>query len=332
MSAPGEPVLSVRDLRTAFMTGHGPVEVVRGVDFDLAPGEVLGVLGESGSGKTMVARSLLRLLPTGATATAAALRYRGAELQTLDERAFAALRGRRFGMIFQDPAGAFNPVKRIGWHLRRAFARVAGITDGTQDWKRRAATALDAVGIPDAERVLALYPHQLSGGMLQRALIGMVLALKPDVIVADEPTTNLDNIVERQILGLFRTLKQSSGASFLFITHDIEVAASISDRIAVLYAGQVVEIGPTRAVLDAPTHPYTRLLVAASQEIAVTPARGATVRLTEMPGDPLGLLDALPPGCLFAPRCAKMIGRCQASVPPLHALSDGRTVRCVRVP
>ncbi|HXP77008.1 MAG TPA: ABC transporter ATP-binding protein [Stellaceae bacterium] len=312
------PVLEVRDLRTRFELHGGSLEVVRGVDLSLAPGEVLGLIGESGSGKTMTGLSILRLLPPNARVSSAMARFGGQNLLDLSEADFEALRGRRMAMIFQNPVGAFNPAKRVAWHLREIIRRRRGNTNG---WAGAAGAALSEVGIPHPERVLRLYPHQLSGGMAQRILIAMVMALEPDLIIADEPTTNLDNIVERQIVRLFRRLRGRLNASFLFITHDMALAKILCDRIAVMYAGEIVEIGPTRELFAAPRHPYTQGLVATAMAL-----QGRATRLKEISGE-LPNLAAPPPGCLFAPRCLQALPRCREAAPP--AYGDGvHRVRC----
>ncbi|HTZ80311.1 MAG TPA: ABC transporter ATP-binding protein [Stellaceae bacterium] len=312
------PILEIRDLRTRFDLHGGSLEVVRGVDLEIQPGEMLGLIGESGSGKTITGLSILRLLPGNARMSAATLRYKGSDLRSLDDRQFQALRGRSLAMIFQNPVGAFNPAKRVDWHLREVIRRRQG---AQADWAPAAETALKAVGIPRPERVLRLYPHQLSGGMAQRILIAMVLALEPDLVIADEPTTNLDNIVERQILGLFRRLQSRLQAGFLFITHDMTVAATLCDRIAVMYAGEIVEVGPTRDVFAAPRHPYTQGLIATA-----TALKGRAKRLQEIAGE-LPNLAAPPPGCLFSPRCAHAMERCRAAAPPMFGAAAHRT-RC----
>jgi peptide/nickel transport system ATP-binding protein len=317
-AAPPPPVLEIRDLRTRFALHGGSIEVVRGVDISIAPGEMLGLIGESGSGKTITGLSILRLLPGNARMSSAVLRFKGVDLQSLGDRQFQALRGRSLAMIFQNPVGAFNPAKRVDWHLREVIRRRQGAAAA---WGAAAQAALQAVGIPRPERVLRLFPHQLSGGMAQRILIAMVLALEPDLIIADEPTTNLDNIVERQILGLFRRLQSRLEAAFLFITHDMSVAAVLCDRIAVMYAGEIVEIGPTRQIFDAPRHPYTQGLIATS-----TALTGQAKRLKEIPGE-LPNLAAPPPGCLFSPRCAQAMDRCRTIEPPMFG-EPTHQVRC----
>jgi peptide/nickel transport system ATP-binding protein len=318
MTATPPPVLEIRDLRTRFALHGGDIEVVRGIDLSIAPGELLGLIGESGSGKTITGLSILRLLPGNARMSAAALRFKGVDLQRLDDRQFQALRGRSLAMIFQNPVGAFNPAKRVSWHLREVIRRRHG---SEAEWASAAQAALQAVGIPRPDHVLRLYPHQLSGGMAQRILIAMVLALEPDLVIADEPTTNLDNIVERQILGLFRRLQSRLKAAFLFITHDMSVAAALCDRIAVLYAGEIIEIGPTREIFEAPRHPYTQGLIATS--IAL---KGRDRRLKEIAGE-LPNLASSPPGCLFSPRCADAMERCRAVEPPMFGAPPHQT-RC----
>src|SRR5260221_655712 len=242
------PVLAIRNLTARFRTGNTSVDAVRGVDFDIGEGEVLGIIGESGSGKTVTGLAILRLLPANAEVAADQLDFRGRNLLALADKEFRALRGTHLAMVFQNPTGSFNPAKTIGWHLARAAERLRAKQEAggtTLDAERR----LAEVGIPDPALALALYPHQLSGGMLQRALIAMVLLLEPDLIIADEPTTNLDTIVERQIIGLFRQLRARTRAAIIFITHDMSIAASLCDRIAVMYAGEIVENGPAAEVI-----------------------------------------------------------------------------------
>jgi oligopeptide/dipeptide ABC transporter ATP-binding protein len=307
-------LLEVRNLRIHA----GPVEVVRQVDLVLNAGETLGVIGESGSGKTVTCLALLRLLPDGLTAGADAMVWRDADLGSLSDREFRPYRGRQMAMVFQDPVGSFNPAKTVGWHLRTALGR----RRAGAPWRPLAVTLLADVGIPHPDAVLERYPHQLSGGMLQRALIAMIVALEPGLIIADEPTTNLDNIVEQQILALFRDLQERLSAAFVFITHDIGVAAQISDRLLVMYAGEVVETGPAAAILAAPRHPYTRGLIATARALA---ARAET--LAEIPGQ-LPLPGARPTGCVFRPRCAVARPGCEAPQ-PLRAIAPGRAIRCL---
>ena len=320
-----EVVLEIRNLCARFRTGGAPVEAVRGVDLAIGEGEVLGVIGESGSGKTVTGLAILRLLPENAEISADVLNFRGRPLQALTDDAFRALRGIHLAMVFQNPAGAFNPAKTIGWHLARTAERAR------TRWPRApgSASVLDSerrlaeVGIPNPARVLALYPHQLSGGMLQRALIAMVLVLEPDLIIADEPTTNLDNIVEHQIINLFRALRSRTRAAMIFITHDMSIAAGLCDRIAVMYAGEIVESGPAEAVFAAPRHPYTQGLI----DTALQLERGVE-RLREIPGEMPGI-TGLPQGCVFAPRCGKVTEACRQARPAVTPLSAVHSVRCI---
>jgi peptide/nickel transport system ATP-binding protein len=317
------PLLEVRNLSTRFRMGSLDMLAVRRVDLEVRRREVLGIIGESGSGKSVTGLSLLRLLPAHATVTADHLRFAGRELLAFDDEAFRQLRGTHFAMIFQDPVGAFNPAKTIGWHLDRIIARAAtradrqgiNLTQAAHQW-------LTDVGISEPKGVLPLFPHQLSGGMLQRTLIALSAALQPDLLIADEPTTNLDNIVERQIIGLFRRLKEKLGSAIIFITHDISLAAGLCDRISVMYAGEIVETGPTGTLLRSPAHPYTAGLIDTSRQLDER-----ATRLKEIPGElPSGAHR--PAGCLFAPRCGFATDRCRVTSPPKIALTPDHSVRC----
>ena len=316
------PLLSIRNLRVSFGGGgDAQVAVVRGIDLDLAQGEVLGVIGESGSGKTVTGMSILRLLPDSAEVRADQLEFQGKDLSAMDDEAFRGLRGGHLAMVFQNPTGSFNPAKTIGWHLDRAAERLAvkkGGAIGTGDATRR----LAEVGIPDPARVRGLYPHQLSGGMLQRALIAMVLLLEPELIIADEPTTNLDNIVERQIIELFAKLRAETRAGMIFITHDMAIAADLCDRIAIMYAGEIVEIGPTAEIFETPRHPYAKGLIDAALQLD----RGAE-RLREIPGE-MPVPGHLPEGCVFAPRCPSADDVCRREKQVVVAVSQTHWVRC----
>lgn len=312
------PVLTVRNLSVRIGAGESAPVLVRGVDLDLVAGETLTLIGESGSGKTLTSLALLHLLPQGMQRQSDVLLLRERDIGRLDETQFRELRGRHLAMIFQDPVGAFNPAKRIGWHLRAVLARA----EYAGDWHRHAVAALADVGIADPDGALRRFPHQLSGGMLQRVLIAMVLALKPDVIIADEPTTNLDNIVERQILALFRDLQQRLSSALLFITHDMTIAGLISDRVAVMYAGQIVEAGPAATVLHQPVHPYTQGLIATARAL-----ESSSDTLTEIPGQPPSMSDR-DGGCAFRPRCRLARDGCEMPQ-PLRQPDSTRAVRCL---
>lgn len=310
--------LEVADLNLVLDAAGRRLHVVRSMNLTLRKSEVLGLIGKSGSGKTMAGMSLLRLEPEGAEITATRLRLGQTDLLTASRNELRSLRGSRIAMIFQDPVGAFNPAKRIGWHVREVLRRRS-----VRSWRHAALERLAEVDITDADRVLAAYPHQLSGGMLQRVLIALVLAAEPQVIIADEPTTNLDNIVERQILHLFRRLKHSHGAAFIFITHDMSVAAALSDRIAVMYAGEIVESGPVRDVFDDPKHPYTIALVRTARALG----RGAD-RLPEIAGE-LPELTRQPQGCAFALRCPQRMTPCGLRRIGMTRIGTERQVRCL---
>jgi oligopeptide/dipeptide ABC transporter ATP-binding protein len=310
--------LEVADLNLVLDAAGRRLHVVRGIDFTLRQAEVLGLIGESGSGKTLAGMSLLRLEPEGAAVTARSLRLGDKDLLHASRPELRALRGSRIAMIFQDPVGAFNPAKRIGWHVREVLRK-----RNVRGWRQMARQRLTEVDITDADRVLGAYPHQLSGGMLQRVLIALVLAAEPQVIIADEPTTNLDNIVERQILQLFRRLKHSHGAAFIFITHDMSVAAALSDRIAVMYAGEIVEIGPVREVFDDPKHPYTVALIRTAEAL-----RARADRLPEIAGE-LPSLTREATGCAFAPRCPHRMAACETRRVGMAPVGAARQVRCL---
>jgi peptide/nickel transport system ATP-binding protein/oligopeptide transport system ATP-binding protein len=316
-------MIEVVNLRTAFHVGSERVEAVRGVSFSIAAGEIFGLIGESGSGKTVTGLSLLRLLPPHGSVDADAMRFRGAELTTLSPEEFRSLQGVELAMIFQDPVGSFNPAKTVAWHLKQAILRRRACeANGNGDWREEAARLLRDVGIRAPERALGSYPHQLSGGMLQRALIAMVIALRPALIIADEPTTNLDNLVERQILDLIRVQQKKLGASVLFVTHDLAVAGEICDRIAVMYAGEIVELGPARDVLLQPRHPYAQGLLQTSASLD-----RRDEYLYELMGEPGGRGAAA--GCAFAPRCAKVMPLCRSTQPRLVQVGAGHTSRCL---
>jgi len=319
----GAALIEVVNLSTAFAVGSQRVEAVRGVSFSIAAGEVFGLIGESGSGKTVTGLSLLRLLPPHASVEADAMRFRGEELARLSGEGFRALQGVQLAMIFQDPVGSFNPAKTVAWHLKQAIARrhaCSGTSEG--DWAAESAQSLREVGIRAPERVLASYPHQLSGGMLQRALIAMVIALRPAFIIADEPTTNLDNLVERQILDLIRAQQRKLGASVLYVTHDLAVAGEICDRIAVMYAGEIVEMGPARDVLERPRHPYAQGLLQTSASLD-----RRDEYLYELQGEP-GVRGAAG-GCGFVARCPQAMPGCRSTQPRLVDVGAGHVSRCL---
>jgi peptide/nickel transport system ATP-binding protein len=258
------PTVNIRNLRVAFRSGGSEVEVLHGIDMVVNKGEILGVIGESGSGKTMTGLSLLRLLPDNAKVTVDEMRFDGIDLPSMSDGQFSGLRGVQLAMIFQDPVGSFNPAKTIGWHFQEILKQAGVANNG----RERGVTLLGEVGVKRAAEVIDLYPHQLSGGMLQRALIALVIALRPVLIVADEPTTNLDKVVEAQILELFLDMRNRLNAAMIFVTHDMAVAASLCDRIAVMNAGEIVETGEAKAIFTNPQHAYTRKLIDTALELS----------------------------------------------------------------
>jgi peptide/nickel transport system ATP-binding protein/oligopeptide transport system ATP-binding protein len=313
------PVLSVRGLRTVFRTRAGEVHAVNDVSFDLARGELVGVVGESGSGKSVTMMTLLGLLPSPpAEVRGGEVRLGGQDLLKMDAAALRDVRGRRVGFVFQDPMTSLNPVFTVGDQLAEPLRRHLGMT--RRQAADRAAELLDLVGIPDARRRLADYPHQFSGGMRQRVMIAIALACEPEVLIADEPTTALDVTIQAQILELVRGLRQKLGMAIVWITHDLGVIAGIADRVMVMYAGQVVEQAPVRELFAHPRHPYTRALLGTIPSL--TGARAARLRVIQ--GQP-PILRAPPDACPFRARCTHRMEVCDRQNPARRAL-DGRPV------
>lgn len=315
-------VVSVRDLRVTFASRDRTVHAVNGVSFNLAAGEVLGILGESGSGKSVTLRALIGLLPPGQTRIEGDIRIAGRDMTHLTGRALADFRGRTIAMIFQEPMTALDPVYTIGAQIEETIVRHEGVSYKAA--RARALELLDLVQIPSPARRLGAYPHEMSGGMRQRAMIALALSCRPSILLADEPTTALDVTVQIQIILLLRRLQRELGMAVIFVTHDVGVSVEIADRLAVMYAGRFVETGPTDAVIRQPQHPYTEGLLGST----VTTERGR--RLPAIPGAPPDL-RALPPGCSFAPRCRYAEDRCVAAVPAEHRVAADHMSRCVRV-
>ena len=320
--------LDVRNLTVELPTRTGWVRPVNDVSFALADGETLGIVGESGSGKTMLSLALMGLEPHGArrsgdawlrdpsanghTGSAANLTAaNGANLISAAPAEMRALRGRRIAMIFQEPMTALDPVIRVGAQIEEAI-RVHEPALGRQEIHRRAVDFLDRASVPEPSRRARQYPHQLSGGLRQRVMIAMALAPGPHVLIADEPTTALDVTVQKQILELLATLRRELRLSLLFITHDLGVVAQVADRVAVMYAGRIVEEGPVAEVLHHPAHPYTQGLLRAAPRLT-------REKLVPVPGT-VPVLDSLPPGCAFAPRCPQHVAACDAALPELVAV------------
>lgn len=314
------PLVELTNLHVRFH-GQRTVHAVNGVDLTLAPGETLGVLGESGSGKSVTLKTLLRLLPESRTDISGAVRVNGVDVMKLSGRALADHRGGVASMIFQDPMLALDPVYTIGDQIAEAVMRHEGVSRIAG--RERALEMLTRVRIPSPERRLAAYPHEMSGGMRQRAMIALALACRPKLLLADEPTTALDATVQIQILLLLRELQREFGMGMIFVTHDIGVAVEVSDRVAVMYAGQIVETGGLRDFIRSPQHPYTKGLLAANLHGA---QKGE--RLHAIPGAPPPL-DVAPSACSFAPRCPVKTSVCEQALPPAIALGTGRMVRCV---
>ncbi|WP_395711990.1 ABC transporter ATP-binding protein [Reyranella sp.] len=314
-------LLQVRDLHVAFVTPDRTVHAVNGVSFDLKRGETLGILGESGSGKSVTLRSILRLHPEHRTRWSGSIKLEGDEVLDMGQRALGSLRGLRVAMIFQEPATAFDPVFTIGQQITETICKHTGKSE-TDAWKR-ARELLEMVRIPSPAQRLRAYPHEMSGGMRQRAMIALALSCNPSLLLADEPTTALDATVQIQVLLLIRELQREFDLGVIFVTHDIGVAVEVSDRIGVMYAGKIVELAPVEQMVDAPQHPYSRGLLASTVHDGM---RGQ--RLEAIPGAPPDLAE-VPTACSFAPRCRFVQSDCLSAPPDLRARSDSHLVRCV---
>jgi oligopeptide/dipeptide ABC transporter ATP-binding protein len=327
-----DPLLSVRDLRTYLATRHGVVRAVDGVSFTVGEAEVVGVVGESGCGKTVTCRTIMGLMPSRGTYSSGEVVYhpRGSgNLLTLPQNQMQQLRGAHLAMIFQDPMTALNPVRTIGDQLVEAVTAHTAMR--REQARERAIGLLVRVGIPAPEQRMRDYPFQFSGGMLQRALIAIALASEPRLLLADEPTTSLDVIIQDQILSLLLELQRDTGMSMILVSHDLAVITEVCDRIIVMYGGQVVEEGETETIIARPSHPYTRALLDALPAGAGAPSQGGERgQLRSIPGSPPSLIDA-PPGCRFAPRCPLVTDDCRAwATELLDAGQAGHRVRCLR--
>ncbi len=326
MDARVAPLLEVDDLRTWFYTRDGIVRAVDGVSYRVYPGETLAVVGESGCGKSVTSLSVLRLVasPPGRIVSGR-LVFEGRDLLGLSEAAMRGIRGNEISMIFQEPMTSLNPVLTIGSQIAEALVLHQGLD-------RRAATAravemLRLVKIPEPERRVTQYPHELSGGMRQRVMIAMALSCNPKLLIADEPTTALDVTIQAQILDLMRELKTKTGAAIILITHDLGVVAEMAQRVVVMYAGRKVEEAPVEALFARPLHPYTRGLLGSIPRLAEAADGSARKRLAEIPGMVPSLKEEMP-GCLFAPRCPHATARCATEYPPLEEASPGHWVAC----
>ena len=302
-----EPVLSVRDLRVEFATRRGVLKAIDGVSFEIARGEILGVVGESGAGKSVTGAAVIGLIDPPGRIAGGEIRLGGERIDTLPPEKMRRIRGRRIGMIFQDPLTSLNPLYRIG---RQIIETLQTHTDlSAKAARTRAIDLLAEVGIPAPERRIDGYPHEFSGGMRQRVVIALALAAEPELIIADEPTTALDVSVQAQIITLLKRLGRDHGTAVMLVTHDMGVIAEAADRVAVMYSGRVAEIGPVRAVVGDPLHPYAKGLMGAIPTLTQD-----TGRLAQIPGA-MPRLTAIPAGCAFNPRCPKVFARCRVERP-----------------
>jgi len=309
------PTLSVRNLRVEIPTRHGVLTAIDDLSFDIAPGEVLGVVGESGAGKSITGAAIIGLLEPPGRVAGGEIRLAGERIDNLPRAEMRRLRGKRIGMIFQDPLTSLDPLYRIGDQLVETILTHEQISPKAA--RDKAERLLTEVGIPAAGQRLASYPHQFSGGMRQRVVIALALAADPALVIADEPTTALDVSVQAQIIALIKKLCRERGASVMLITHDMGVIAETADRVCVLYAGRLAEIGAVRDVVKRPQHPYTAGLMAAIPSLS--DELGG--KLAQIPGA-MPRLDAIPKGCAFQPRCRHAFGRCVAERPPVYATAS----------
>ena len=319
-----KPLLEVKGLKTYFYTEDGVVRAVDGVDIEVYPGEVLGIVGESGCGKSVTSLSIMRLISKPGKIDAGEILLDGENLLTLSEEEMSKVRGNRISMIFQQPQTALNPVFKVGDQL----AEVLNVHQdmGKDAGHKRAVALLKMVGVPDPERRAEAYPHELSGGMAQRVMIAMALACVPEVLIADEPTTALDVTIQAQILDLMRDMRREMGTSVILITHDLGVVAEMAERVAVMYAGEIVEQTDVNSLFDEPLHPYTQGLIGS------IPILGEIKdKLDVIPGSVPNLVN-LPPGCRFAPRCQARLkyscAICAELKPDLEEVKPGHQVRC----
>ena len=313
------PVLSVRNLKVEFPTRRGTLTAIDEVSFDIAPGEVLGVVGESGAGKSITGSAVIGLIEPPGRIAGGEVYLRGERIDNLRAEAMRKIRGKRIGMVFQDPLTSLDPVYRIGDQLIETIATHLRLAVGAA--RQKAIALLAEVGIPRPESRIDNYPHQFSGGMRQRVVLALALAADPELVIADEPTTALDVSVQAQIIALIRRICRQHGAAVMLITHDMGVIAETADRVAVMYAGRIVELGPTRAVVKAPLHPYTAGLMG-----SIPTLDRDLDRLVQIPGS-MPRLTTIPAGCAFHPRCPRAFAPCHHVRPALNA-QGSREVAC----
>lgn len=316
----GQPLLTVKGLKTYFYTEDGVVQAINGVDFAIAPGQVLGVVGESGSGKSVTSLSIMRLLPASGRIVEGEIWFNGRNLVQADESTMLNLRGNEVSMIFQQPTSCLNPVFRIGDQIEEALVTHQSLSKNQA--AKQAIELLRTVGIADPQRRARAYPHEISGGMAQRVMIAMALACRPKLLIADEPTTALDVTIQAQILDLMRSLRRETGTSILLITHDMGVIAEMCDTVAVMYAGQIVEYCDVYAIFEEQLHPYAEGLLAAIPVLGIVQETLAVI-----PGSVPNLIN-LPSGCKFHPRCPYGKELCTERVPELKEVKPGHSVRC----
>src|SRR3954464_4447720 len=302
-----EPVLSVRDLRVEFVTRRGVLKAIDGVSFEIAPGEVLGVVGESGAGKSVTGSAGIGLIDPPGRVAGGEVRLSGQRIDNLPLEEMRRIRGKRIGMIFQDPLTSLNPLFRVGEQLVETIQTHTSLSAAAA--RRRAIELLTEVGIPAPDRRIDGYPHEFSGGMRQRVVIALALCAEPELIIADEPTTALDVSVQAQIIALLKRLGRDHGTAVMLVTHDMGVIAETADRVAVMYSGRIAEIGPVRDVVQNPLHPYAKGLMG-----AIPSLESDTDRLPQIDGS-MPRLNAIPPGCSFNPRCAFAFDRCRIERP-----------------
>jgi len=316
------PLLEVGQLTISFPASGGPALAVREASFALRAAEVVALVGESGSGKTLTALAILGLLPAAARLESGTIRLGGEELLGRPESELRAIRGRRIAMVFQEPRSALNPVLDLETQIAEAVRAHSPVD--RQAARKRALELLDLLRMPDAARRLKAYPHELSGGQRQRAMLAVALAAGPELLLADEPTTALDLPLELEVLQVLARLREELGVAILWITHDLQAVAELSDRVLVMHAGEVVEQGPTAKLLAAPLHPYTRALLAALPRFAGAPGRGPLPTLPGQAPSP----EARPAGCAFHPRCAAVLERCRSERPGWHEPAPGHGALC----
>jgi peptide/nickel transport system ATP-binding protein len=302
-----EPVLSVRDLRVEFVTRRGTLKAIDGVSFDIAKGEVLGVVGESGAGKSVTGSAVIGLIDPPGRIAGGEIWLSGTRIDNLRPEEMRRIRGKRIGMIFQDPLTSLNPLYRVGDQLIETIQTHTNLSGAAA--RKRAIDLLTEVGIPAPEKRIDGYPHEFSGGMRQRVVIALALSVEPELIIADEPTTALDVSVQAQIISLLKRLGRDHGTAIMLVTHDMGVIAETADRVAVMYAGIIAEIGPVRDIVRNPLHPYSRGLMGAIPTLATD-----ADRLVQIPGA-MPRLSAIPPGCPFNPRCPNVFARCHVERP-----------------